>query len=63
MSRIIIISDIHGCAMQLDLLLDMIRYNSTLDQLILLGDYVDRGPNSNKQAVNRAMELVQEHHN
>ncbi|MEX3620750.1 metallophosphoesterase, partial [Paenibacillus glucanolyticus] len=46
MKRIIMISDIHGCIGQLNQMLQLIKYNSIDDQLFLLGDYVDRGPNS-----------------
>lgn len=44
-SRMIAIGDIHGCANALKTLLDAIRPSSE-DTLILLGDYVDRGPQS-----------------
>lgn len=39
------ISDIHGCAKTFEALLDRIHF-STADQLFLLGDYIDRGPDS-----------------
>lgn len=45
MNRTIAIGDIHGCSQALALLLDAIAPNSD-DTLILLGDYVDRGPDS-----------------
>lgn len=57
MSRIIMISDIHGCIKQFNELLDAIIYNPSEDRLILLGDYVDRGPKS-KETVERVKELV-----
>lgn len=57
MSRILMISDIHGCSKELNELLDKINYDETKDTLILLGDYVDRGPCS-KETVDRVMELV-----
>ncbi|WP_440118977.1 metallophosphoesterase family protein [Paenibacillus sp. QZ-Y1] len=60
MKRTIIISDIHGCIDQLNQLLNFIHFNSVEDQLILLGDYVDRGPHS-KQVVDKVIELVQKH--
>ena len=50
------ISDIHG---ELDMfmrLLADINYNPKQDQLILLGDYVDRGPHS-KELLNKVIEL------
>jgi serine/threonine protein phosphatase 1 len=43
--RKIAISDIHGCLKTFEALLDQLAL-STSDQLYLLGDYVDRGPNS-----------------
>jgi serine/threonine protein phosphatase 1 len=39
------ISDIHGCLLSFEALLDKIAFSST-DELYLLGDYIDRGPNS-----------------
>ena len=46
MGRTLVMSDIHGMADELFLLLDGIRYKHTVDRLIVLGDYIDRGPNS-----------------
>jgi len=46
--REICISDIHGCAEQFKKLLRMIGRLEEDDQLILLGDYCDRGPDSAK---------------
>jgi len=46
------IGDIHGCSAQLDALLDKIKTHALTHhpgrdhQLVLLGDYVDRGPDS-----------------
>ena len=45
MSRIIAIGDIHGCARELDELLTLVQ-PQTRDQLVFLGDYVDRGPDT-----------------
>ena len=39
-------SDIHGELELFERLLSDVQYNPNKDQLILLGDYVDRGPNS-----------------
>lgn len=39
------ISDIHGCAKTFEALLDKIQL-TTRDELYLLGDYIDRGPDS-----------------
>lgn len=61
MKRTIMISDIHGCIDQFNQMLQLIEYSSKHDQLILLGDYVDRGPNS-KEVVDKVMELVNNHH-
>ncbi|WP_227779564.1 metallophosphoesterase [Paenibacillus sp. P13VS] len=61
MKRTIMISDIHGCIDQLNQMLHLIQFNSIDDQLILLGDYVDRGPNI-KAVVDKVIELVTEHH-
>lgn len=44
--RILAIGDIHGCSMAWDTLLFMIK-PQTDDLIITLGDYVDRGPDSN----------------
>ncbi len=53
--RQIAISDIHGCAKTFDALLDSIGL-SPLDELYLLGDYIDRGPDS-KGVVDRIWAL------
>ncbi|MEF3353855.1 metallophosphoesterase family protein [Paenibacillus sp. GYB006] len=60
MKRTIMISDIHGCIDQLNQMLHLIQFNSIDDQLIFLGDYVDRGPNS-KAVVDKVIELVNMH--
>lgn len=46
MERIIFIGDIHGYFDELMKLLEKIKYSKGSDRLILLGDLVDRGPNS-----------------
>ena len=46
MKRTLVISDIHG---ELELFEELLRetgYDAAEDELILLGDYVDRGPDS-----------------
>jgi len=57
--RILAISDIHGCLSELVQLLELNNYNPKEDQLILLGDYIDRGPES-KRTITYIMELVKE---
>lgn len=59
MTRILAISDIHGEVHLLDALLEQVNYDKTTDQLILLGDYVDRGTNALK-TLQRVMELQQD---
>ncbi|WP_308860236.1 metallophosphoesterase [Paenibacillus radicibacter] len=46
--RRLVISDIHGCYDEFIRLLGKVFYNHKEDQLILLGDYCDRGKNSKK---------------
>ncbi|GGA52646.1 metallophosphoesterase family protein [Paenibacillus physcomitrellae] len=46
MDRVIAISDIHGELDKLTRLLKAADYKPDKDQLILLGDYIDRGPQS-----------------
>lgn len=46
MGRKILVGDIHGCLATFLKLLNKINLNIELDKLYLLGDYVDRGPNS-----------------
>ncbi|MFD1066600.1 metallophosphoesterase family protein [Oceanobacillus locisalsi] len=57
--RILAISDVHGCYQELVELLQLNNYNPEEDQLILLGDYIDRGPEP-KRTVAYIMELVEE---
>ena len=45
MKRTIAIGDIHGCSQALAVLLDMLAPTAD-DTMVLLGDYVDRGPDS-----------------
>lgn len=46
MSRTFLISDIHGELYLFKELLEQVKYDDAKDQLILLGDYIDRGPTS-----------------
>jgi serine/threonine protein phosphatase 1 len=43
--RVLAIGDIHGCSRALATLLDLVKPGPT-DEIITLGDYVDRGPDS-----------------
>lgn len=58
--RRIAITDIHGCLDSFEALLDKIAYTSA-DQLYLLGDYIDRGPNS-KGVIDLVLQLQSEGH-
>lgn len=60
MSRTLMISDIHGCIKQFYELLNVVNYIPGEDKLILLGDYVDRGPN-NKETVKLVKDLVNDY--
>ncbi|WP_307433480.1 metallophosphoesterase family protein [Bacillus sp. V2I10] len=53
------ISDVHGCYDEFLKLLELIKYNPASDQLILLGDYLDRGPMS-KETLCKVISLVDE---
>jgi serine/threonine protein phosphatase 1 len=44
--RIFVIGDIHGCLDKLELLWDRIDPSPGVDQLVFLGDYIDRGEDS-----------------
>ncbi|MBT2289539.1 metallophosphoesterase [Paenibacillus albidus] len=46
MSRLFAASDIHGHGYLLQVLLDKAGYNPAADRLFLLGDYVNKGPDS-----------------
>src|SRR6476646_6510 len=55
MARMLAIGDVHGCLTALDTLLGFVQPTPD-DQLVFLGDYVDRGPDS-KGVLNRLIEL------
>lgn len=57
-ARTCVIGDIHGCAEELDRLLDRLAPTSA-DTLIFLGDYIDRGP-SPKAVIDRLLRLRNE---
>ena len=44
--RQIVIGDVHGCFEELKLLLEKVKYNSQHDELIFLGDLINKGPQS-----------------
>jgi serine/threonine protein phosphatase 1 len=46
MQKIFVVGDIHGCFDKLCALMDKIPLSETRDQLIFIGDYIDRGPSS-----------------
>ena len=46
MQKIFVVGDIHGCFDKLRALMDKIPINIIRDQLIFIGDYIDRGLNS-----------------
>ncbi|GGP07827.1 metallophosphoesterase family protein [Oceanobacillus neutriphilus] len=56
MNRVLVISDIHGELEKFECLLEKVNYNAEKDQLILLGDYVDRGPNA-RGVLDKVIEL------
>lgn len=55
-----VITDIHGCASTFGQLLERIAFNRE-DTLYLLGDYIDRGPDS-KGVLDLIIELIQSRH-
>lgn len=57
--RNIFVGDIHGCIDEFDELIKTISYNKSKDRLILLGDLIDRGPDS-VGVIKRAQELKAE---
>lgn len=57
MRRTLVISDIHGELQMLNDLLHKANYDAAADRLFLLGDYIDRGPDS-KATLDKVIELV-----
>jgi serine/threonine protein phosphatase 1 len=55
MPRTIAIGDVHGCSKALDALIEAIQ-PTPVDTLVMLGDYVDRGPDS-RGVLDRLIEL------
>ncbi len=56
MTRAICVGDIHGCLDELDELIRLVEYRKGVDRLILLGDYMDKGPDP-VGVVRRAQEV------
>ncbi|KGP71296.1 metallophosphoesterase family protein [Pontibacillus yanchengensis] len=56
--RYLVVSDIHGEFYKLEEVLQEASFDSKEDQLILLGDYIDRGPYS-REVVAKVKELVE----
>ncbi|MGD8392860.1 MAG: metallophosphoesterase family protein, partial [Desulfobacterales bacterium] len=46
MQRIFAVGDIHGCYEKLFALMDKLPVDMARDQLLFIGDYIDRGPSS-----------------
>ena len=46
MQKIFVVGDIHGCFEKLIALMDKLPLNDNQDQLIFIGDYIDRGSSS-----------------
>jgi serine/threonine protein phosphatase 1 len=58
-TRILTVGDIHGCFEQLEALLDAVQ-PTTGDHIVLLGDLVDRGPDS-ARVIDRVIKLAGAH--
>ncbi|CAO3611412.1 unnamed protein product [Cunninghamella echinulata] len=54
--RIFVVGDVHGCVDELNKLITEINYNPSTDQLVLAGDMLSKGPDSNG-VLTRAREL------
>lgn len=54
--RTIVIGDVHGCIEELDELLRVVQFQKGTDRVVMVGDLVDRGPDS-LGVVRRAREL------
>ncbi|KAK9234693.1 Metallo-dependent phosphatase-like protein [Lipomyces kononenkoae] len=44
--RLIFIGDIHGCNVEFEQLLDAVHFDPSQDKLVLLGDFISKGPDS-----------------
>lgn len=59
LKRMLAISDIHGDIEKFEKLLHLVDYRNDKDQLLLLGDYIDRGPSSS-DVLNLVQRLVED---
>jgi len=55
--RLLVVGDVHGYYEKLRQVMELACYNPDRDKLVLLGDYVDRGPDS-RRVVSEVMKLV-----
>ena len=44
--RTLVIGDVHGCSRELDDLIEKLEYNPKSDELIFIGDLINKGPDS-----------------
>ena len=56
-TRLLVMGDIHGQYEKMQKVLELAAYDPAKDRLVLLGDYVDRGPDS-KRVVDAVIRLV-----
>lgn len=56
--RLLVMGDVHGQYEKMLNVLSLCEYRPAVDRLILLGDYVDRGPDS-RRVVSEVLRLVQ----
>ena len=52
-----IVSDIHGCYDQYQMLLEKIQFSEE-DELYVLGDVVDRGPEPSRKLLHHMMKIM-----
>ncbi|MEJ5349134.1 MAG: metallophosphoesterase family protein [Desulfosoma sp.] len=57
--KIFAIGDVHGMLFKLERLLDRLPLRKDRDQLVFVGDYVDRGPDS-RGVIERVLQLMKE---
>lgn len=54
--RIIIVGDLHGCSFEFNALLDKVEFDEKKDVVVLVGDLVNKGPDS-KGCVSKAQAI------